>query len=105
MPAYVVVAVTVNDPQTYAEYRPLASAAVARHGGRYLVRGGAVTPLEGDWQPQRFVILKFPSVAQAQAWYHSAEYQPAAALRHRAAASKMFIVEGATQVAQSSGGR
>lgn len=96
MPAYVIVEVTVNDPETYAEYRPLASAAVEKYGGRYLVRGGAVIPLEGGWQPQRFVILEFPSVQQAQAWYHSVEYQPAAALRHHAADSKMFIVEGMT---------
>lgn len=94
MPAYVVVEVTVNDPETYAEYRPLAAAAVEMYGGRYLARGGAVTPLEAGWQPQRFVIIEFPSVAQAQAWYHSPDYQPAAALRHRAAHSKMFIVEG-----------
>jgi uncharacterized protein (DUF1330 family) len=94
MPAYVVVEVTVNDSETYAEYRPLAAAAVEKYGGRYIVRGGAVTPLEGGWQPERFVIIEFPSVAQAQAWYHSPDYQPAAALRHRAADSKMLVVEG-----------
>jgi uncharacterized protein (DUF1330 family) len=72
----------------------LAAAAVEKYGGRYIVRGGAVTPLEGGWQPERFVIIEFPSVAQAQAWYHSPDYQPAAALRHRAADSKMLVVEG-----------
>ena len=56
MPAYVIVEVRVTNPDPYAAYRDLATASVARHGGRFLVRGGAVTPLEDDWRPERFVV-------------------------------------------------
>lgn len=94
MTAYVVVDITVNDPEGYAEYKNLAPAAVALYGGRYIARGGQTETLEGDWQPQRLVILEFPSIEQAKAWLHSPEYAPARALRHQYANSKMVVIEG-----------
>lgn len=58
------------------------------------MRGGALTALEGDWQPKRLVILEFPSVAQARAWIDSPEYAPARRLRQAAAKSNIIVVEG-----------
>ena len=95
MPAYVVAEVEVTDAATYEEYRKLVPATVARYGGRFLVRGGAVEPKEGGWQPRRLVVLEFPSLEQARTWYHSPEYAPALALRLKAARSKVLLVEGA----------
>jgi len=69
-------------------------AAVAAYGGRYLARGGAVEPLEGGWAPKRMVILEFPSMAQAKAWYASAEYRDLKALRQRTATTKAVLLEG-----------
>jgi uncharacterized protein (DUF1330 family) len=67
---------------------------VAAYGGRYVVRGGAVEVVEGDWTPGRLVVLEFDSVAQARRWRASPEYGAAVQLRHRTAKANMIIVEG-----------
>ena len=94
MPAYLIVEVQVTNPEPYAAYRDLATASVARHGGRFLVRGGAVTPLEGDWRPERFVIIEFASVDAAKAFYSSDDYQEALRVRLANSVGRSFIVEG-----------
>lgn len=94
MSAYLIFDIHVTDPETYAEYKDLAPAAIAMYGGKYLARGGRTETLEGEWQPGRMVILEFPTVEQAKAWLESAEYAPARRLRHAAATSKMVLVEG-----------
>jgi len=95
MSAYVVVNIEVTDPVGYEEYKRLAPAAVAVYGGKYLARGGRSETLEGDWNPQRLVILEFESIEKAKAWLNSSEYAPARALRHKYARSKMVGLEGA----------
>lgn len=94
MPAYVIVDVDVHDPAVYKEYRARAAPTVARHGGRYLVRGGDVTDVEPGWDLHRFVILEFPSVEKAQAWYRSEDYRKVLPLRLKSAKSKLAIVQG-----------
>jgi uncharacterized protein (DUF1330 family) len=94
MSAYVIVEIEVTDPTGYDEYKKLAPAAVALYGGKYVARGGKNETLEGDWQPNRLVILEFPSMEQAKAWLNSPEYAPARAMRHQYAKSKMVVVEG-----------
>ena len=94
MPAYVVVDVDVRDAQAYEEYRRKAPATITAAGGRYLVRGGAVTHVEPGWDPHRFVILEFPSLAAAQAWYRSPAYQAILPIRLSATRSRMMMVEG-----------
>ena len=93
-PAYVVVDVDVKDPAAYAEYRAKAPATITAAGGRYLTRGGAVTHVEPGWQVSRFVILEFPSMAQAKAWYHSPGYQKILPIRLASTKSRMMWVEG-----------
>lgn len=95
MAGYVVAEVEVTDPATYEEYRKLVPATVAKYGGKFLVRGGAIESKEGGWEPKRLVVLEFASLEQARKWYHSPEYAPALALRGRAARSKVLLVEGA----------
>ena len=94
MSAYVVVQIAVNDPAAYEEYRLAAPPTIALYGGKYIVRGGKVETLEGDWLPQRFVILEFPTFERAKQWHASPEYQAVAPLRHRNASSQMIVVEG-----------
>jgi uncharacterized protein (DUF1330 family) len=94
MPAYVVVQVEIEDPETYARYRALAPASIALYDGRYLVRGGATEVLEGTWNPSRLVVLEFPSVERARAWWGSPEYAEAKALRQTSARTEMLLVEG-----------
>jgi len=95
MAAYVIAEVEVIDPAAYEDYRKLVPPALAKYGGKFLVRGGAVETKEGGWQPRRLVVLEFPSMEQARKWYHSPEYAPALAIRQKAARSKLLLVEGA----------
>jgi uncharacterized protein (DUF1330 family) len=94
MAAYVVVDITVQDPKTYEEYRRLAPPSIAQYGGRYIVRGGETSILEGDWSPARLVILEFPTVDAARAWWASPEYAEAKSLRQQCASADMIVVAG-----------
>ena len=96
MSAFVIVEVTITNPEPYAAYRDLAGASVARHGGRFIVRGGEVTTLEGDWNPQRIVVVEFASVDAAKAWYFSDDYQDALRVRQANSVGKALIVDGYT---------
>jgi len=95
MAAYLIAEVDVHDAALFEEYRKLVPATIARHGGKYVVRGGATETLEGGWTPKRIVVLEFPSMDQARKWYSSSDYAPALALRLKAANSKAILVEGA----------
>ena len=95
MAAYLVVDAKITDPQKFQEYRALAQVAVAKYGGRYLVRGGEIEPLEGEWLPQRLVIVEFPSLEQAHLFYASPEYLAARAARAQAADFAMLLAAGA----------
>lgn len=94
MPAYVIVEIEIHDPAAYEEYKKLTPASIAAYGGRFVVRGGASESLEGNWQPQRIVVLEFPTVARAKEWWNSAEYTTAKLIRQRAAHTKMLVVPG-----------
>jgi uncharacterized protein (DUF1330 family) len=92
--AQVVVEKTVTDTDTYKEYMLLAPPTIAKHKGKYLVRGGTYEALEGDWKPQRFVVLEFPTAQAAKDWWNSPEYTKARQIRQRAATAKMLLVDG-----------
>lgn len=94
MPAFVIVNVTVRDPVRYEEYKRLATPTVSAYGGRYVVRGGPVDVREGDWSPSRLVILEFPTVERARAWWDSRDYAAARAIRQSCADSQLVIAEG-----------
>lgn len=95
MKAYVIVEVSITDINKYEEYKKLTPAAIAAYDGRFIIRGGKTEPLEGDWHPDRIVVLEFPSVEKAHQWWHSDEYSLAKSIRWEAAHTKMLIVEGA----------
>ena len=83
----------VSDAAGFEEYRSKVAATVERYGGKFLVRGGEVQVLEGDW-PGRTVVLEFDSAARAREWYDSAEYRPLLELRKRCAETRLIIIEG-----------
>ena len=95
MPAYIIAQVNVTDPAKYQEYAKLAGPATQKYGGRFLVRGGAKTTMEGDIPYSRIVINEFPDVEAAKKFYNSVEYQAAKQKRLGAADFNMVIVEGA----------
>ena len=94
MPAYVIAEVTVTDPTTMDEYRKQVPATVAKYGGRFLARGGAHHTLEGEWKPNRLVLLEFPTMEAARRWYDSEEYREPKALRIKAGRTNLVMVEG-----------
>ena len=94
MAAYVVVDVTSTDPERAAQYRAMSGPSVERHGGRFLARGGALRVLEGDWVPERLVVIEFASIEAAQSWFDSEDYREARSVREGAGVWRMVAVEG-----------
>ena len=94
MPAYVIVETDVHDPGQYERYKAASPAAVHAGGGRFVVRGGELAVLEGDWGPSRLVVLEFPDLEAAKRWYDSPEYAEARRLREGAANLRMVAVQG-----------
>jgi uncharacterized protein (DUF1330 family) len=94
MPAYVIVETDIHDPEQYEQYKAASPAAVAGGGGRFVVRGGELAVLEGDWEPKRLVVLEFEDLAAVKRWYDSPEYQEAKKLRDGAANLRMVAVQG-----------
>ncbi len=95
MAAYAIGRLQMRDPSWMAEYGPKTAALVEKHGGKYLVRGGEMARLEGDGSlPSAVVVLEFPSMAQAQAWYNDPDYAPMIALRQGGSDLDFVLVDG-----------
>ena len=94
MAAYVIVDLTVTDLPVMEEYRKRVPATLTPYGGRFLVRGGAHQTVEGDWKPNRLVVLEFPSLDHARRWYSSEEYREPLAMRLRAGRANLIMVDG-----------
>jgi uncharacterized protein (DUF1330 family) len=92
--AYIIADVTVTDPAAMEEYRKRVPATLTPFGGRFIVRGGAHQTLEGDWKPNRLVVLEFPSMEQAKRWYDSEQYREPKAMRLRAGHTNLVMVDG-----------
>jgi uncharacterized protein (DUF1330 family) len=93
VPAYIIGDIDVHDMEIYREYVALIPGTLEPFGGRVLVRGENET-LEGDWRPQRLVILEFPSAEHARQWHASDGYAAAMAIRHRASTASVLLAEG-----------
>jgi uncharacterized protein (DUF1330 family) len=94
MPAYLIADVEITDPVRYEDYRAMVPAALEGSGGHFIVRGGRSEVLEGEWQPNRLVILEFDTLERARAWWASEQYRAAKELRQQTAISNVIIVEG-----------
>ena len=99
MAAYVIVDSNVHDPQRMQAYAEKVRGTLASYGGKPLVSAPDPEVLEGDWQPQRVVILEFPDVEAAKAWYNSPEYQEILPIRLEAANDQLLLVPGLSPVA------
>ncbi|MCK9400430.1 MAG: DUF1330 domain-containing protein [Bacteroidales bacterium] len=94
MSAYVIVEIAVHNPKEYEEYKKLSLPSLKPFNGRFIVRGGKTETLEGDWQPERIVVLEFPDADLAREWWNSDIYAKAKAIRQRTATTKMVLIEG-----------
>ncbi len=94
MPAYVIVDVQVSDAATYEKYKQAVLPTIEAFGGRFVVRGGAIESLEGDWRPERLVVIEFDAAERARAWWDSDAYRGPKALRRSASTANIVLVEG-----------
>lgn len=93
MTALVIVDVRVTDPARFEKYKKLVPATLTPYGGKFLARGGRVDVLEGDWDPKRIVVIEFPTVERARAWWASEEYRVPKQMRIESADTRMIVVE------------
>ena len=94
MAAYLIVEVETIDEALMTEYRKHTPGAVAKFGGKFIVRGGKTRTVEGGWTPSRLVVIEFPDFAKAEEFYDSEHYKPILAMRLKAGKSKPVIVDG-----------
>jgi len=94
MSAYVIARVEVTDWDKYNEYLKVGPGTISQYGGRFIARGGDIVTLEGPEETRRLIILEFPSLAEAKAWYNSKEYQGAKKLRSGASIGSLVAIEG-----------
>ena len=94
MAAYLIVDITVRDEEHYAAYRARVTDQIQQYGGEYLVRGGRIERLEGDWQPSRVVVIRFESISAARRWWESDDYAELKAIRQATTDTNMIVVEG-----------
>ena len=104
MSVYMIAEIRPLDRQVYSQYVAGVRTLVERHGGRYLARGGRVTPLFGDWNPERVLLIEFDSLESVQGWLQSPEYRQLAPLREKSTISRAIVVEGCT-IEGTRGGR
>ena len=93
MAGYLIADILVTDQEKYDEYRKVVPETIAKYGGEFLIRGGVGENLEGDWSPNRIIVLKFESLDRAKEWYNSEEYQGIIGLRFGASTGNAIIVE------------
>jgi len=94
MPAYLIGDVAVKDPTAYEQYRKEIGGLIARHRGEYVVRGGEIEVVVGDWRPNRLIILRFPDRAAVRAYLDDPVFHKLGELRQRAIKSQIVMVEG-----------
>ena len=94
MAGYAIIHDDIRDEALFAEFRQRVGATVEAHGGRYLVRGGAIEVMDGDWTPDRLVVIEFDSVEKAKAWLTSPEYTEIKEIRMKAASASVLVAEG-----------
>jgi uncharacterized protein (DUF1330 family) len=94
MSVHVLIDIKVKNPDMYGEYVRKVPPIVKKFGGRYLVRGGKITTISGDWHPERVIVLEFDSSEQVRKWLDSPEYAEVAHLRENATITNAIMIEG-----------
>ena len=95
MSAYIIVQVEVTDAEIYETYRKQVPSTLEAFGGEFIVRGGNMKVLEGDWPMPRCVVLRFPDMEKARAWHASDAYAGPKAIRQTASRANSIVIEGA----------
>jgi uncharacterized protein (DUF1330 family) len=96
MKAYLVLDLAINDFAGFSEYIAAIPMHIAKHDGQYIVRGAEPTCIEGDWRPQRMVIIEFPGRSNAEAFLNDPTIQDLFRVRHETTTSRLVLVDGCT---------
>lgn len=99
MACYLVIEIKVLNSDLYSQYVQNVPEVVSKYGGRYLARGGEVTPITGNWNPERVILIEFDSIDQVQRCFQSSEYLELAPLREKSTRSRAIIVQGSPSLA------
>ena len=94
MPICLIAESRTKDAEAYARYQAQVPDIISKYGGRYIVRGGSITPVSGDWSPERIIILEFESLDHLHRCFSSPEYRKIAPLHDTGADFRSVIVEG-----------
>ena len=94
MGAYIISDIRVHDPVQFKRYADQVPTFISKYGGKYVVRGGDTDVREGSWNPERLIVMKFPSIAQAHVFLNDPDYQSLAAIRRESATSNTVLVDG-----------
>ena len=94
MAAYLIVDLTVHDMERYEAYKRAVPKFIEKHGGEYIVRGSELEVIEGNWRPNRLVVMRFPNRQAIRNFFNDPEYQPLAALRREVATTNSIAVDG-----------
>ncbi len=94
MKAYLVLDLAVHDFAGFTPYIAKVPTYIERYGGRYIVRGAEPKTIEGDWAPQRLVIIEFPTRSNAEQFLDDPEFRELAKIRHKTTTCKLVLVEG-----------
>lgn len=94
MTAYIIADIKVTNPERYKDYTSQTGPLIEKYGGRFIVRGGEVTVVAGDWTPNRLVVIEFPNMATLKKFHNSKEYQKLAKIREEASEGSLMFVEG-----------
>lgn len=94
MAVYMIIDIEVKEDEAYSEYIDRVYEIVTKYGGKYLVRGGKITPVSNMWNPERIIVIEFQNIRQMEECFESHEYSEIAPLREQSTASKAIVVEG-----------
>jgi len=94
--SYLVLDLTIHDLSKFRDYIARIPEFIERYAGRYIVRGAEAEVVEGDWRPERLVIIEFPSRDHAERFLQDPEAQALFAIRHDSTSSRLVLVEGGT---------
>ncbi len=94
MAAYFIVDLEVTDRDRFKDYADAVPSTISAYGGRYLIAGGSVETIEGDWEPKRIIVIEFESLERAREWWGSEKYRELRELRRETSQAKILLVDG-----------
>ena len=94
MSAYLIASMKLHDHDSYEEYYKLVPDIISKHSGKYIIRGGELKVVEGNWPGDRIAVLEFPDYSSARNFVDDPEYKPIAEIRKNSSTSHIWLIDG-----------